>query len=136
MQQVPHLLHSTKPTHMLSLPTACLKCVHTSDLPPKLLKVNSPVFIFFFTSSSSMLHLGECAFCSWKYSHYFELLKKHKTRKLDQGPGPPWPKNSDRKCQPDRPVGQGRVRAENLNSNSEHFTFPHFAMLQPYSKMD
>ena len=40
---------------------------------------------------------------------------------LDQGPVPTQPEDSDRKCQP----GQGRARAENLNSNVEsHLDVP------------
>ena len=41
-------------------------------------------------SDTNNMEGGE-RFCSWKYSHYFELLKKVQNTMLDQGPGPARP---------------------------------------------
>ena len=57
MQQVLHLLDKADTYCKLSLPTSCLKWFHTLDFPPNLLKVNSPVFVFFSTTSSSIVRL-------------------------------------------------------------------------------
>ena len=51
-----------------------------------------------------------CTFSSWKYSQYFELLKK----KQHTNAGPRWPKDSGGKYQ-----CQTQALAENLNSNRD-----------------
>ena len=63
-------------------------------------------------SGTNNMEGGErCAFCSWKYCHYFELLQKNThTQMLDQVLTQPG------KCRPDPARGSVRVSAENLKS--------------------
>ena len=56
---------------------------------------------YYFCSGTNNMEGGErCAFCSWKYGHYFELFQKNThTQMLDQVPA----EDIDGKCR--GPVG-------------------------------